>query len=120
MPNLTPRPTIYKGIAMRSRLEAHFAARLDSLGLVWEYEPCAFGDESGQYLPDFRITTRSGARWYVETKGPLVLDPALLQRRMEVIWASDHEARLFLLDTHGQWWLGRDGLWQSYDMFEAA
>lgn len=52
---LKPRPTIYKGIKMRSRLEASFAQWLDSWPfLCWEYEPCAFASEDGQYLPDFR------------------------------------------------------------------
>lgn len=120
MRNLTPRPTIYKGVAMRSRHEATFAAYLDALNLTWEYEPCAFGSEVGQYLPDFRVTTRSGATWYVETKGPEIIDPELLQRRMEIIWASDPAARLFLCDKHEQWWFGTCGLWRAYDMFEAA
>ena len=120
MKNLTPRPTVYKGVAMRSRLEARFAAWLDVLDLTWEYEPCAFGSEDGQYLPDFRVTTRSGATWYIETKGPLVIDPALMQRRMEVIWASDPDARLFLVDTHDQWWFGADGSWRGLDGFAAA
>ena len=52
---LKPRPTIYKGIHMRSRLEASFAQWLDSWPFLhWEYEPCAFASEGGQYLPDFR------------------------------------------------------------------
>lgn len=114
------RPTTYKGIPMRSRTEARFAAWFDALGLTWEYEPCAFADESGQYLPDFRITTGSGSTWYVETKGPLIIDPELVQRRMGIIWASDPAARLFLVDVHGQWWFGVDGQWKSCDSFGEA
>ncbi|WP_067483806.1 hypothetical protein [Actinomadura hibisca] len=53
---LKARPTMYKNIRMRSRLEAGFAAWLDNSGLVWEYEPCAFATQEGQYLPDFRVT----------------------------------------------------------------
>lgn len=52
----TARPTVYKGIQMRSRLEAGFAAWLDREHLTWEYEPCAFATEAGQYLPDFRLS----------------------------------------------------------------
>lgn len=55
MPMYPPRKTIYKGIEMRSRLEAGFAAWLDRMGLEWEYEPHAVGDEHGQYLPDFLV-----------------------------------------------------------------
>lgn len=50
------RPTVYNGIKMRSRLEAGFAAWLDSQHFAWEYEPCAFGSQNGQYLPDFRLS----------------------------------------------------------------
>ena len=50
-----PRPTVYKGIQMRSRLEAGFAAWLDGRFIKWHYEPCAFADERGQYLPDFEL-----------------------------------------------------------------
>lgn len=52
---LKARPTIYKGIQMRSRLEASYAAWLDGCGFTWDYEPHVFADEKGQYLPDFRI-----------------------------------------------------------------
>lgn len=50
------RATVYKGIRMRSRLEAGFATWLDRLHFEWEYEPCAFASEEGQYLPDFRLS----------------------------------------------------------------
>lgn len=48
------RPTVYCGIPMRSRLEARYAAFLgDRSG--WAYEPRAYADEHGQYLPDFQL-----------------------------------------------------------------
>lgn len=51
-----PRPTVYKGIEMRSRLEAGYAAWLDRWFFEWDYEPCAFSSPEGrQYLPDFRV-----------------------------------------------------------------
>ena len=48
-----PRPTTYKGVKMRSRLEAGYAMWADEIGLDWEYEPECFATEEGQYLPDF-------------------------------------------------------------------
>ena len=48
------RPTVYKGIEMRSRLEADYAAHLDRSGVKWEYEPTCFAGPKGQWLPDFR------------------------------------------------------------------
>lgn len=58
MPNPThiaARPTTYKGVEMRSRLEARYAQWLDAQGLEWTYEPRCFASDDGQYLPDFQI-----------------------------------------------------------------
>lgn len=44
-------PTSYRGIQMRSRLEARWAAMFDLLGWEWEYEPF---DLPG-WIPDFAI-----------------------------------------------------------------
>lgn len=48
------RQTTYKGVRMRSRTEALYAASLHGIA-TWEYEPECFADEHGQYLPDFRV-----------------------------------------------------------------
>lgn len=66
--DIPARPTLYKGIRMRSRLEADFAAFLDRHGDQWEYEPQCFGSDSGQWLPDFSITETTGSPVYVEVK----------------------------------------------------
>lgn len=51
---IQPIPTIYKGYAMRSRLEARWARFFDILGVSWEYEVEGFDlDKDGLYLPDF-------------------------------------------------------------------
>lgn len=85
------RPTIYKGIQMRSRLEASVAAFLDREELDWEYEPVVFADERVQYLPDFKVNGLTGA-WpmFVDVKGPRQSDDELstLFERMGAIWAS--------------------------------
>lgn len=49
---MRPRPTTYKGVQMRSRLEAGFARWLDHMKTPWTYEPRAFTAIDGwQYLP---------------------------------------------------------------------
>lgn len=63
------KPTLYKGIEFRSRLEARWAAFFDLLEWKWEYEPCDF---NGWY-PDFVIFGKvdygkSGRNIYVEVK----------------------------------------------------
>ena len=51
-----PVPRNYDGAAMRSTLEANWAATLDSLDIKWEYEPTKFTLPSGTwYLPDFHL-----------------------------------------------------------------
>lgn len=95
---LDARPTTYKGIRMRSRTEARFAARLDAMGLTWEYEPHCFADETQQYLPDFLVIDRA-ARIYIEVKGAYPDDVEAIQERMEVIWASEPAAALVLAIT---------------------
>jgi hypothetical protein len=60
------RPTVYRGIQMRSRAEARWAVVFDFLGLEWEYEPEYYDIGSVNYLPDFWIL---GLECWVEVKG---------------------------------------------------
>ncbi|MFM9703640.1 PDDEXK family nuclease [Streptomyces galilaeus] len=61
-------PTVYRDTEFRSLLEACWAATLDSLRIVWEYEPETFTLPSGvKYLPDFHLP-EIGA--WLEVKGP--------------------------------------------------
>lgn len=68
-------PSVYRGIAFRSRTEARWAIYFDALGLAWEYETEAYALPSGNYLPDFLLPPRGGrpARW-VEIKGAPALE----------------------------------------------
>lgn len=74
--SIPARPTLYKGIQMRSRLEADFAAYLDGRGEQWKYEPDCFASTDGQWLPDFRVddSLDSGAPLYIELKPHGLLD----------------------------------------------
>lgn len=92
------RPTTYKGIQMRSRLEAAWAAHFDKHGWTWEYEPMCFADESGQYLPDFAVRTSPDMNpTYVEIKPPLPDDTIrTVARRMSIIWHSEPTVELLI------------------------
>jgi hypothetical protein len=73
-------PTTYKGVRMRSRLEARWAAFFDLIGWDWTYEPL---DLAG-YIPDFGIRFEPGRVIVVEVKPALSLDElALAQRKVE-------------------------------------
>lgn len=73
------KPTRYKGIQFRSRLEAQWAAFFDALGWDWEYEPnldLAPDPDGGRWLPDFLVKPRerqgyneNGQAILVEVKG---------------------------------------------------
>ncbi len=102
------RPTLYKGVKMRSRLEATAAALFDRHGVEWQYEPVCFASEVGQYLPDFVVvglvdgcdTDRCHNEMpltYVEVK-PWALADKLVRAKMEIIWASDPSATLVVID----------------------
>jgi hypothetical protein len=86
------RPTLYKGIQMRSRLEADYAASLDRSDQPWEYEPTCFASDSGQWLPDFRIPLRYPT--YIELKPTYLLErqdgeePNAVIRRIDAILAQ--------------------------------
>lgn len=103
------RPTLYKGIQMRSRLEADYAAHLDQTSDTWEYEPTCFAGPGGQWLPDFRVP---GSRTTIlqEIKPASLLKPRAgegeygaicrmdpILKRMTVAWESEPEACLELV-----------------------
>jgi hypothetical protein len=99
------RPTVYKGIKMRSRLEAAYAEQFDAFGWEWQYEPQCFATDEGQYLPDFRLQiypdTWVRRHLYVEVK-PLTSAAISkgwddLPRWWRIIQANDPEAGAMLL-----------------------
>ena len=118
------RPTLYKGIQMRSRMEAEFAAFLDwscenrLTGGRWEYEPMCFASERGQYLPDFLLVWEGPVgpiRVYTEVK-PFVNDFRSITDRMEIIWESEPAAVLQLVEwkdrgAGGRTWQTSAGAW---------
>jgi hypothetical protein len=87
------RPTLYKGIQMRSRLEADYAAYLDRSEIAWEYEPVCFAGPDAQWLPDFRIE-HGGYPIYIEVKPTSLPEDQVdtVLNRMAVTWLTDPEA----------------------------
>ena len=93
------RTTMYKGIQMRSRLEADFAAFLDRAGTDWKYEPICFAGPDGQWLPDFRTEVPSGLRTYFEIKPKPLPDDEIdrILGQMSVAWLTEPGAVLQLV-----------------------
>ena len=94
------RTTMYKGIKMRSRLEADFAAFLDQNHANWDYEPICFAGPDGQWLPDF-VVRHSGMSIYFEIKPSSLLDDDgpdidVILERMTVAWLTEPAAILQL------------------------
>lgn len=59
-------PTKYRGIQMRSRLEARWAAYFDSQNLKWQYEPI---DLNG-WIPDFIVEVCT----LIGSPGPMLVE----------------------------------------------
>jgi hypothetical protein len=127
-PETKGRVTLYKGIRMRSRLEADYAAHLDRHaphGESWEYEPICFGSDAGQWLPDFRVTwthPEGKTARYVEVKPVQLIQksptmPATVElvdkllTQMSVVWDSEPAAGL-MLSFHGY---GQE--WPEFEVF---
>jgi hypothetical protein len=104
------RETLYRGVKMRSRLEADYAANLDRQQYRWAYEPTCFAGPGGQWLPDFGCTFADDKDWVifdeVKPAEPLMKHlpasiayvqhvDAILQR-MAVAWESKPDAYLRL------------------------
>lgn len=108
------RPTYYRGILMRSRLEARVAEWLDRHRFSWAYEPFAFADQRGQYLPDFAlkglgVAGRQQRTVYMEVK-PTGVGMEPIRRRMTIIWSSEPQADLLIMapPDHLDFAFGRD------------
>lgn len=66
MKEIKSKPTEYKGIQFRSKLEAQVAYFFDQCGIHWQYEPDRLGDGDREYNPDFYLPETDD---YVEVKG---------------------------------------------------
>lgn len=93
------RPVAYRGISMRSQLEADFAHFLDGKQVRWDYEPEYFGGPGEGYLPDFRIVRDTGAT-YVEVK-PTIAEVPRAQKRLELVWERHPDATLLVVCGEG-------------------
>jgi hypothetical protein len=90
-------PATYRGVRMRSQLEADFAHHLDSMGARnWEYEPKRYASPDGTYLPDFFV----GPRMFFEVK-PTYEEVQGAMERMEIIWATLPDAVLTVVCAEG-------------------
>ncbi|KAA0677665.1 hypothetical protein [Roseomonas genomospecies 6] len=67
-----PKPTLYRGVRMASRLESQWAVFFDNRSIAWAYEPhrLRLSGEDTDYLPDFHLPEIG--TWF-EAKGGLDL-----------------------------------------------
>jgi hypothetical protein len=68
-PTIKAKPTVYKGVSFRSRLEARAAAAFDRQRWAWRYEYDTYQAGGTGYVPDFYIVEPdSGLDYWVEVK----------------------------------------------------
>jgi hypothetical protein len=78
-------------------LEAKVAAHYDRLGLRWAYEPRAYANASGQYLPDFQLLDEPyGVPIFVEVR-PTLERAFLALAPMQIILDSEPDACLVVV-----------------------
>jgi hypothetical protein len=106
--------TEYRGVLMRSRLEADFARHLDDMGANWTYEPAIYGPRGKGYLPDFQIERPDGYH-FIEVK-PTLAEVPLAKKRMEIIWNTHPDAVLIVACAAGCRWFAceRGQEWTSW------
>ena len=92
------RPTVYRGIRMRSRTEARVAEVLDAAGTPWAYEGDCYAGRGGQYLPDFVVGEPGDTPLVIEVK-PVYEWGAEALDKMTVVWETDPTAALVLVAT---------------------
>lgn len=63
-------PTVYKGVQMRSRLEARWAAFFDLMGYDWQYEPI---DLDG-WIPDFSVRIKREKKFPADDIRPYLME----------------------------------------------
>ena len=133
MPQSIPaRPTLYRGITFRSRLEARWAAFFDQCEWTWQYEPEIV---IPGWLPDFSIAAHAGPI-LVEVKPIDRFDEALGKRLSDAVIHAGLEHHLLILGL-GPWpleasicvvsasgepitgigWYGSFEHWEAFDEF---
>lgn len=107
MNHIPARRTFYRGVLMRSRLEARFAGFLDGIDQPFLYEPWAYASGGQDYLGDFLLPhvfspfSDPGDGWgfqslVIEVKGPepTPTELAAIQERMFLVRDSEPYAQL--------------------------
>lgn len=114
-----PRPTVYRDIRFRSRLEVRLAWYLDALGVDWTYEPRVYGPKGSRYLPDFEIAVSPPI--FIEVK-PTLAEVQPAQAKMAVIW-QEHPDAVLVVACAERWSFTaarRGGDWESWQERWAA
>ncbi len=84
--------TTYRGIRMRSRLEAKWAYFFDRLGWSWQYEPIDFAG----WIPDFVVFGAGKYPLVVEVKPLFRWDNAVGDKMLDAIENSTQESDLLV------------------------
>lgn len=96
------KPTVYKGIHFKSKLEAQWAAFFDELNLSWQYEKDTFPLPDGRvYVSDFTVQSEYGYAVY-EIKPAGIKSPKFKAAQ-----------ELFYF---GNTWLNYEAYWESHDL----
>ena len=93
--NIAAKPTIYKSILYRSRLEATWACFFDKCGIQYEYEPF---DLPG-WSPDFQLQAYGHDDVLVEVKPVIVFPHEVIAKITKALRKAECDSNVFLLGT---------------------
>lgn len=96
-PTIKAKPTEYRGVLFRSRLEARAAAAFDRQRWTWRYEYDTYQAGGTGYIPDFYVVQQDGLTAWIEVKPNM----AMVE--------DDHKARQFARTTTDEVFYGVEG-----------
>lgn len=103
---------------MRSRLEARYAAAIGATG--WQYEPRAYANQDGQYLPDFELVDLDGKTsfgHFVEVKPTRELALKAIGRA-RIIFSSLPDALIWITWPRSAFGKGKETMREDWDFIE--
>lgn len=113
MSRIAAKPTIYRGVRFRSRLEARWAVFFDAIGREWIYEPSFPELASIGYQPDFLLEDHLGGTTVHEIK-PLVGGwENLASLANELTADTRYQQTASILQTRLILTLGAPGVWEQ-------
>jgi len=107
MNQIEAKPTVYRNVRFKSRLEARWAICFDILGWDWKYEPVEYTDKirGWKYTPDFELVQHHRAK-------PIQVEVKPCPVNMEYLTILDGFAQAFERQKLGRLFVFEGDFWK--------